>query len=188
MGRKVKWTDEHIGFIKEHQAGITRNELCQLLKDNFDDIPRTLNRNQLQLFLSRTLKIKSDNSGRFEKKNKPWNYKKRGYRTARNVKAGTERVTSKGYIQVKVGDGRHGWQFKHIIEWENVNGKVPDGYCLRFLDNDKGNCCIDNLMLVPRSVHAVLNRYVKADTSNPELNKTILLTETLRHEIRKLRK
>ena len=38
MGKKVKWTNEHLDFIRANQADITRRELFELLCDTFDDI------------------------------------------------------------------------------------------------------------------------------------------------------
>ena len=41
--------------------------------------------------------------------------------------------------------------------WESVNGKIPKGYIIIFRDNDKSNTDIDNLLLIKRGTHAVLN-------------------------------
>ena len=38
MGKKVKWTNEHLDFIRANQADISRRELFELLCDTFDDI------------------------------------------------------------------------------------------------------------------------------------------------------
>ena len=184
--KRYRWKPHHIEFIKQHQADITRKELCELLKANFDDLPDTINRNNLQLFINRRLKLKSSNDRKLKKGIKPWNSGKSGYATKRRAKIGDESVSAKGYKLIKTKDDRHGWEFKHIVVWERANGKVPDGYCLKFIDNNKDNCELDNLMLIPKSVMPRLNRDNPADTDNPDLNKAIILTETLRHEIRKL--
>jgi hypothetical protein len=52
-------------------------------------------------------------------------------------------------------------RFKHkqIVVWEQLNGPVPDGHKVRFLDGDKLNCEPDNLTLVSNALHAHLNRF-----------------------------
>lgn len=184
--KRYRWKPHHLEFIKQHQADITRQELCELLKANFDDLPNSVNRANLQLLINRRLKLKSNNDGKLKKGEKTWNYGKSGYATKRRAKIGDENINSSGYKVIKVDNSRHGWQPVHVLVWEKANGKVPDGYCLKFIDNDKLNCRLENLMLISKSVMPRLNSENPADTGDPSLNKAIILTETLKHEIRRL--
>lgn len=51
------------------------------------------------------------------------------------------------------------WKAKHVIEWEEHNGPVPDGYMVTFANGDTLNWHIDNLVLTSRAQHAVKNRH-----------------------------
>ncbi len=52
---------------------------------------------------------------------------------------------------------KRSWKPKHRVVWEAVHGRIPKGCILIFRDNDKTNTKIDNLILVRRGTHAVLN-------------------------------
>lgn len=69
---------------------------------------------------------------------------------------GSERVNKDGYVEVKVEDPNK-WKLKHRVVWEAANGKIPKGCIIIFRDNDKTNINIDNLLLINRGTHAVLN-------------------------------
>jgi hypothetical protein len=51
---------------------------------------------------------------------------------------GAERVHENGYLERKIHDGlpmQSRWKFVHRIEWEKVNGPVPEGSVLKCLGN-----------------------------------------------------
>lgn len=69
---------------------------------------------------------------------------------------GTIRIDSKdGYKLIKIAQRE--WRPLHVVEWEKQHGKIPEGYCLRFIDGDKTNCAIDNLALLPRAANMRIN-------------------------------
>jgi hypothetical protein len=54
----------------------------------------------------------------------------------------------------------------HRYVWENHNGKIPMGYDIHHIDNNKANNDINNLMCLPKSEHTRLfsphnNQYTK---------------------------
>lgn len=67
-----------------------------------------------------------------------------------NKPVGKERVDKDGYIWVIT---EHGQQQKHRWVWEQANGPIPRGHCVKFRDGDRTNCSIDNLYLVSRADH-----------------------------------
>lgn len=81
---------------------------------------------------------------------------------AENNGIGTERLRLVGRHgenirewYVKVGKGvkgadADGWKRKHIVEWEKVNGEIPDGCVLLFADGNTENWHIENLTLATR--------------------------------------
>jgi hypothetical protein len=58
---------------------------------------------------------------------------------------------------MKVREGLNGWVMIHRLAWELENGPIPEGKFLRFIDGNKGNMELDNLMLVDRESNMRLN-------------------------------
>ena len=81
---------------------------------------------------------------------------RKGHRPENYRPVGSERVNVDGYVEVKVADPDR-WKLKHRAVWESVNGEIPKGFVIIFRDNDKTNTDIENLMLVRRGTHAVMN-------------------------------
>lgn len=50
------------------------------------------------------------------------------------------------WIRVSLGN----WEPLHKYNWEKINGPVPRGYCLWFIDGDSLNCEPNNLELITR--------------------------------------
>jgi hypothetical protein len=68
---------------------------------------------------------------------------------------GTERENTQGVTLVKVANGK--WRPKHILIWEQANGKVPKGQCIIFLDKNRRNFTLDNLIMVSKNELLRLN-------------------------------
>ena len=84
---------------------------------------------------------------------------------------GSERINADGYVEVKISDEpvtsdywtpqaaierQRRWRLKHVIVWEKANGPIPEGHCVVFLDGNKQNTALKNLMLLSRKEHAVM--------------------------------
>ena len=55
---------------------------------------------------------------------------------------GTERLSKDGYVERKIHDGmplQSRWRAVHLIRWEESNGKLPKGMCLKCLDGNRQN-------------------------------------------------
>lgn len=116
-------------------------------------------------------KLNTGRSGCFEKGRPSYNKGKKGLRFPGSEKGwfqkghlpknyrpvGSERISKDGYVEVKVADPKT-WKFKHRVIWEQVNGPVPKGCCLIFLDGNKQNITLDNLMLVNRNTEVRMNQ------------------------------
>lgn len=107
---------------------------------------------------------------RFTKGQTPWNKGVKGHNNApehtlfkkghipANYKpVGWTRVDSEGYTWMKIAEGRNGWVMIHRLAWEIENGPIPEGKFLRFIDGNKSNCELDNLMLVDRESNMLMN-------------------------------
>lgn len=109
---------------------------------------------------------------------------------------GTERLCKDGYLERKIHDGmplQSRWRAVHLIRWEEINGPVPKGHCLKALDGDKANTAPDNWTLIPRALLPRLNggahktHPAYADAS-PEVRPALLTIAKLDHRARVLRK
>ena len=105
------------------------------------------------------------------------------------VLIGAERIDSKGYVMVKVAQGKNqkNWQYKHILLWEKHNGPVPLGHVLLFADGNKRNVCLENLMLITKKQMVRLNQLglIKNDA---ELTRTGIVIADLTNKIGELRR
>ncbi|PIE15904.1 MAG: HNH endonuclease [Rhodobacterales bacterium] len=104
---------------------------------------------------------------------------------------GTERLSKNGYVKRKIHDGlplQSRWRAVHLIRWEEINGPVPKGHCLKCLDGDKANTDPSNWLAIPRALLPRLNgRWctLSYDDAEPELKPYILAVAKLQHAARK---
>lgn len=192
-GRAIQYTDEMLEWIEANQADISRAELTRRFNKRFN---MNTGRCTIPALCVRKGWI-SKHDGRIKKGDTPWNKGKTGYMGANATSfkkgqkvhnhrpVGSERITKDGYIQIKVAEPSD-WQLKHIVVWESRNGKVPLNHCIRMIDGNRTNVSIDNLLCIPRGANAVVNKFNNANTDSAELNKAILLTETLKHKLREV--
>lgn len=198
MAKSIKWTDEMLEFAIASNEKLTRAEIARQLIEHFDADPRLEARTVSRKLCS--LGYKSPSNGYFKKGFTPWNKGVKGFMGANRTSfkkgqdphnhrpIGSQRICSKDkYVIEKVAEPDV-WKHKHRILWEEHYGEIPEDCVIRFIDKDRMNITIENLICVPQGANSVLNLHNRADTDNPDLNKAIILTETLRHEIRKLRK
>lgn len=75
-----------------------------------------------------------------------------------------------GYTYIKVSDDisnhNRNWRLKHHVVYENNFGKIPKGYIVEFLDNDKTNFDPNNLVAIPWKYHGWLQGNLMK-SSNP---------------------
>lgn len=82
---------------------------------------------------------------------------KKGQQSINHRPLGSTRQTRDGYIEIKTKEP-NGWELLHRVEWEKHNGKLGPNDVVRFLNGDKTNCNIDNLVLVSRAEHVEITR------------------------------
>ncbi|GIQ67430.1 HNH endonuclease [Xylanibacillus composti] len=160
---------EQIEFIKKHVAGLHNQELAELINNEFN---LSITVRQLKTWKknhglssglkgtegkappnkgTRGLYNVGGNKTSFKSGQRPVNYKPVGY----------ERIDRDGYVLVKVRDDgpwHKRWRHKHRILWESANGPIPKGHVLIFLDQNKQNIELDNLILIPQSKLPTLNK------------------------------
>jgi hypothetical protein len=166
-GRFHKYTAAEIRFLEKKVAGRSYAELTELFNRRFG-LSITVNR------LASTLKrlnLTNGRDGRFPPGQIPHNKGKKGYCAPGSEKGwfepkqmphnwrpvGTEIIDLYGYVKVKTRNPKT-WKFKHRLIWEAAHGKIPRGHIVIFADGNKMNFDPDNLLLVSRAEHAVMNQ------------------------------
>lgn len=99
---------------------------------------------------------------------------RKGEMPANSMEIGEYTHTTDGYLIQKVqghGTQRERFEFVHRKVWEGHNGPIPEGKMVSFLDGDKDNCKIENLVLIDNSENLELNRS-HLRFQNAELTKT----------------
>ncbi len=161
-----QYTTEEQQFMTEYVLGHSYREIQKAFTEKFG---WEISLSQVNSYIGNH-HLSTGRTGRFQKGQEPPNkgkkgvcaagcektWFKKGHIPANYRPVGSERVNADGYIEVKVADPNK-WKLKHRVVWESVNGKIPKGYIIIFRDNDKTNTDIDNLLLIKRETHAVLN-------------------------------
>lgn len=166
-----KYLDYPIKKLAKMIGGSYTGVMAHLSRKNLVIPPEIVERNRKQSQFKKGMK--SHNKGKkrsdymskeniikcsktqFKKGNVPHNTKYNGH----------ERITKDGYIEIRVKQGSY--KLKHLHLWEQINGKLPRGYCLWCLDGNKKNTDPKNWELITRAEN--LNRNVHS--LPPELNR-----------------
>ncbi len=189
MTKPIGYTPKMLEWLESNQAGISRQELTDRFNKQFG---MSVGYGSIKNLCARK-KWVSGITGHMKKGGTPWNKGVKGYMGANATSfkkgqkvhnhkpVGSERICNKdGYVLVKVAEPKK-WKGKHIVVWESVNGKMPKGHCIRFLDNDQTNCDISNLVCISRAVHARVNHKNPANSSSPDINHAIILNEQIKY-------
>lgn len=75
-----------------------------------------------------------------------------------------EKLNSDGYTRVKVNKNK--WDLKQRVIWEENFGSIPVKHVIIFVDGDKQNFDLDNLVLISRRKLGIINknRLIKSDS------------------------
>lgn len=94
---------------------------------------------------------------------------------------GAERISTDGYVYLKIREGLNGFVLKHSHLWVQEHGPLPSGHCLWFRDRNKQNCSLDNLELITRAQNVTRNQIHHYPE---ELQQSIKLTNKLTRKIK----
>lgn len=190
-----KYTDDIIDFLREIAPGKTYKEIVEIFNKKYN-LDMTIDK--LSSLLSRK-KINTGTLGYFKKYHIPWNKGKKGYIGANRTSfkkgnipfnwkpVGSERVDKDGYTLVKIAEPKK-WALKHRIIWEEQHKKkIPKDSVIIFVDGDKSNLNIDNLLCVTRDELKVLNK-CRLISSVPELTKVGLNIAKIKIKLAEIRK
>ena len=156
---KRKYTEEMDNFIRNNAKGISTFKLMEMFNEQFDiNITRpALKRRMVRLGVRNELLLHKDTHPCLTSlKSKETRFKKGDVcKTAKPI--GSERVNAEGYIEVKVSKTK--WEKKHRVLYEQAYGKLGRGEGVLFLDGNKQNLELSNLMKVTPKEVLMCNKY-----------------------------
>lgn len=88
---------------------------------------------------------------------------KKGHMPANTNPIGTEKTLSDGFVWIKVNNVPKAkktvnWKQKHVLLWEQANGKIPENHIIIFLDGNRENFDLDNLKMISKATNVRLNK------------------------------
>lgn len=198
-GVTILYSDTELAWIKEHATG-SRREIHSLFCETF-------NRQDVNLSNFNALcKRKGWMTGRtgcFAKgaipqnkgKKMPFNPNsartqfKKGNTPHNTNYLGHERVSKDGYIEISIDETNPhtGYERRYVLKhrylWEQKNGPLADGMCLKCLDGNRLNSDPANWEPIPRATLPYLNghRGFNYETAEPEVRPAILTFAKLKH-------
>lgn len=173
-GYSPKYPEGMEEFLKSIAVGKSTAELVEAVNEKFGE--GTINASQMKAYKGNH-GINTGLTGRFEPGNVPANKGKKmppevyakaaptmfrkGHVPANRMELGEYTHTTDGYLIRKVrdyGTQRERFEFVHRRVWEDHYGPIPDGKMVSFLDGDKDNCDIGNLVLIDNAENLELAR------------------------------
>ena len=159
--------NEQLDYLKTIVKGRQCKEIADLFNQKFNT---DCTAKQIE-YIKYKYGLKSGVDTRFRKNGIPHNKKK----------LHEETIYKNGSVWIKIEEPNT-WVQKHIYIYEKHNGKIPKGYDIMFLDGDKTNCEISNLILVKKGVKMIaVNCGLLSD--DRKLRKTGILTAVLLKKI-----
>lgn len=165
-------------FIHKNFRGNGPHKMAAILNRRFDT---SYTAKQIKSFYGNN-GLSSGETGHYEKGHTPWlkgrtrtwdspSEFRKGNVPENHLSVGTEVVNTDGYVVVKIAEPNI-WEPKHRLIWEEHHGKpVPEGHKLSFLDQNRLNVTIDNLILLTDQQHFVMNQ-MSLYSTDPEQTKT----------------
>lgn len=202
----IKYTPEMIDWLTKNVKGRHYKDLTVLFNQQFNlNVSLTALRSVLKRY-----KLTNGINGCFKKgsiphnkgkkiteycsketieKMKPTQYKK-GNKPLNTQPINKISIDKEGYKIIKVSDDGcrwKRWKYYQRYIWEQHYGEIPKGKIIIFLDGDKNNCNIENLVMIDRQEHKLLNQ-MHLRFNDDELTKTGINIVKLLEKIRKVKK
>jgi hypothetical protein len=187
--KHIKYTQEMLDWLRQHRPMLTTKELVAQFNARFDVNIKT---SALHSYCKRR-GLFTGREGRFGKGGTSWNLGvtmrvsertefKPGNRPHNSVSVGTiawkGRTKNNRYLAQKIAEPNV-WEFCHRLAWQAVNGVIPKGSVVIFIDGDRENMAIENLACLTRGALVRLNQM--GFSSYPvELRPSLLLLARLK--------
>lgn len=190
------FNEEQIEWISENRVGISFEECAKRFNEHFgtdfkvSQVRGFCHAHHLPNGVDCRFKKGnvSHNKGkkgiRFPGSEKGWF--KKGHKPHNTVPVNTEVITKDGYISVKVSEPNN-WELKHRLVWMRANGPIPEDCCIGFLDNNKQNVELSNLIMIKRSEMSTLN-HLHLRSENPEITRAGITLVKIKSRLREIEK
>lgn len=197
--RTRNWTTSEIEVLKNIYSDNDNNFLVSYFGRTIESIynkAHTLGLKKSAEYISKAKLIWSEHvrevgkEYRFKKGMISWNKGIKGYMGA-NVTSfkkgqlpkcylpvGTESEDRDGYVKIKIADPNI-WELKHRVIWKERFGSIPDKHAVIFIDGNKRNFDLTNLVLVHRRDLLYFNRHGKYPPEILEAQKLIYQLKNL---------
>ena len=174
----IKYTKEIEEFIKENYETMKCKEMIEIIYKKFNlrltlhgiySFKSKKNLTSNTIWNKGTKGIMKSNSGSFKKGHIPTTKGtkgimkpnsgsfKKGHIPNNRKPIGSERLNRDGYIELKISNPDK-WKLKHRVVFEKHYGDIPKNMIVIFLDKNKTNCDKDNLELVTKREHLIMNK------------------------------
>lgn len=147
------FNQEQIEFIKKNVDGNRNKELAQLINDRFS----------LSITSTQICQWKQTHGVKSKTSLYGWRKGKTGGQDfkipsepSHSKPVGSERVTKRGVVQIKVARGK--WIDKHRYLYEQANGSIPDNHIIIFMNGDKSDIRLENLKCISRRELSYMNK------------------------------
>lgn len=152
MITRTKWTPEMVEWLRNHYEDETYNVLAIKMSELFNV---KITGSSMEHKITRLgLKKSKESIKRFYLPNK-FCFKK-GHIPATKKPIGYERTHPDGFTWVKVAEPDV-FKQKHRVIYEQHYGPIPKDCCVIFADGNRSNFDLNNLILVTRTEHGVMN-------------------------------
>lgn len=164
------WTDEKLEAIRALYATTTNEELAKIFGVSESSIGAAGFKYNM---VKSEEHIKRCKKGKFPKGHKTWNTGMKGLKIEGSEKGwfkkgrlphntkhdGCEsvRTDSEGRQYLMVRQRLREWAFKHVLVWEEANGKLPDGMVIRHINGDSLDNRLENLKAISRAENMLQN-------------------------------
>lgn len=177
------YTDEMKQFIRENVKGITTFQLTDLLNNTFGT---NFKRNRIK-FLIYDMGLTNGVDTKITRKSRETMPQSKNLGVSNKLPIGSENEKN-GYIIVKA-DNKGTWKYKHVCIYEKHHNVVVNGKTEKiiFLDGNKRNFDIDNLMMISNKENFHMNKN-ELRFSDKELTKTGLSLAKLNIKIAEMEK
>jgi hypothetical protein len=154
-----RYSEEEIVFLREHVSGTLFNDLTAMFNQRFGT-------NVTKWALQAACRRHNLHSGvkvfdvlRAAGKTHKW---EKGHRPHTWRPLGSE-IIFRGHTFVKISEkisdrGVRRWRPKEAVVWEQAHGTVPDKHFVIFLDGDKQNFALDNLVIINKAEDIALKK------------------------------
>lgn len=148
-----RWTTHDKKILEENYEHYTRSELAEKIGVTENSVKRKaydLGLTKSEEALSKI--YKRPNAGQYQKGCDPINLK--------YDKAITYRLDNRGKLYKWIRLSKNQWQMLHVYLWEKAGNTIPEGFVLKFKDNNPLNCVLQNLEVIDRRQLLTLNKTI----------------------------